>query len=273
MSGPVLRIARIGLNAFDPDALARFFVDALGFERGGPDTVQLGDVPVDLHRVDPSAPPYPPDVPGWSSLFQHFAMIVPNMAVALRRLATSTGWTAISIDGPQTLPAEAGGVTAFKFRDPEGHPLEFLVLPDTVPSLRIDHSAISVADVARSIAFYGDLGLQVGPRTRNRGPAQQRLDAIADAEVDVVGLLPPAVAKPHVELLGYRGRHDRSGDVAGVEAVAATRLVLAVDGEAGMRTIVARHADRIVRADASTLLRDPDGHLLELVVESRFPHC
>ena len=270
MNARVLRVARIGLNTVDPDALARFFVETLGFEHDGQDAVRLDGFVVDLRRVDRSAPAYPVEVPGWSPLFQHFAIVVPDMNAAMRRLETSTGWTPISTDGPQTLP---GGVTAFKFRDPEGHPLEFLVLPDApVTAPRIDHSAISVADVARSIAFYEDLGLRVGPRTLNQGIEQQRLDAIPDAQVDVVGMLPSAVEKPHVELLGYRGRHDRPAASADVDAIAATRLVLMLDGEEALHTLVAHHADRLARHGGSTLLRDPDGHLLELVVESRLPH-
>ena len=270
MSSPVLRVARIGLNTFDPDALARFLVDTLGFERGEPGIVLLDGFPVDLHRVDRTAPAYPTDVPGWSPLFQHFAIVVPDMTMAMRRLETATGWTAISVDGPQTLP---GGVTAFKFRDPDGHPLEFLLLPDApVSSACIDHSAISVADVPRSIAFYEGLGLRVGPRTLNQGVEQQRLDAIPDATVDVVGMLPSAGEKPHVELLGYRGRHDRPAMPAAIDAIAATRLVLVLDGEEALHTIVAHHADRVARHDGSTLLRDPDEHLLDLVVESRLSH-
>lgn len=271
----VLRVARIGLNTVDPEALAAFFVDALGFDRrpSSATTVQLGDVPVDLHRVAPSAPAGPTDVPGWSPLFQHFAIIVSDMTAAMRRLTTSTRWTPITIDGPQRLPARNGGVTAFKFRDPDGHPLELLALPDgsttASPSVRIDHSAISVAEVARSLAFYADLGLHVATRSLNIGQAQQRLDAIVDAEVDVIGLATDTSATPHIELLGYRGDHDRSGiEVAAVDAISATRLVLTVADRNALAEIGARHADAVVhRSDKSLLLRDPDGHLLELVVE------
>ena len=39
------------------------------------------------------------------------------------------GWTPISTSGPQLLPAASGGVSAFKFRDPEGHPLELIAFP------------------------------------------------------------------------------------------------------------------------------------------------
>ena len=98
--------------------------------------------------------------------FQHFAIVVADMALAYRRLCSVSGWTAISIDGPQRLPPSSGGVSAFKFRDPDGHPLELLAFPDgRWPAqwrarsngdlaLGIDHSAISVSDSARSIAFY-----------------------------------------------------------------------------------------------------------------------
>ena len=97
----------------------------------------------------------------------------PIWRQAYRRLCSVSGWTAISIDGPQRLPASSGGVSAFKFRDPDGHPLELLAFPDGAwpahwqarsngdLALGIDHSAISVSDSARSIAFYEALGLRV----------------------------------------------------------------------------------------------------------------
>ncbi len=256
-----LRIARIVLNTRDAQALARFFVDALGFEGDGL-TVSLGGVPVDLRAVDAPIE----RAPGWSPRFQHFAIVVPDIADAMRRLATSSGWTPISTDGPQRLPANTGGVTAFKFRDADGHPLELLALPDPIAA-RIDHSAISVADVARSVAFYETLGLYVTGRSLNVGIEQQRLDAIDDAEVDVVALTPSGAAKPHLELLGYRGARDRSEGPAAIDDVVATRLVLAFPHDDARQSVIAQHADRIVKHCGSVLLSDPDGHLLELVVD------
>ena len=92
------------------------------------------------------------------------------MPAAYARLAAQPGWNTISTDGPQVLPASSGGVTAYKFRDPEGHPLELLAFPpDAIPArwqkvsatgcLGIDHSAISVVDTDQSIKFYERLGL------------------------------------------------------------------------------------------------------------------
>ena len=87
--------------------------------------------------------------------------------------------TPISRGGPVTLPKSAGGVTAVKFRDPEGHPLEFLQFPPGANPdwkgagvMGIDHSAISVSDVAASRRFYARHGLSEAERD-----AQSRPDA------------------------------------------------------------------------------------------------
>ena len=258
----VERLDRIVLNSADADRLAAFFVQALGFERTGitPDgiAIALGTSRIDLREVGPSAPAYPADVPGWNPLFQHCAIVVTDMTRAMQVLERAAGWHAITRGGPQRLPANAGGVTAFKFRDPEGHPLELLAFPDRSgsdagsPFVRVDHSAISVADVERSVAFYADLGLAPSGRTLNVGPAQESLDDVDGACVDVVPLALPSGANPHVELLGYRGHDDRPRDVADVDSIAATRLVFAR----------ARDAASAQDEPGSRLLRDPDGHLI-----------
>ncbi len=187
-------------------------------------------------------------MPGWSPLFQHCAIRVADMAAAMARLDRVGGWRPISTDGPQTLPPNTGGVTAFKFRDPDGHPLELLAFPDRRDGplfAGIDHSAISVADVGRSIAFYEALGLRVAGRSLNAGIEQSRLDAIDGATVDVVSLALPSGTPPHVELLGYRGAFDRAAwPPVAIDDVVSTALVF----ESG-------------RSTAATL-RDPDGHVL-----------
>ncbi len=184
------RLARIVLNAADPGRLAGFYRGALGFTDEDLGAAGTGVVPLRLgdQRLDLAATPagrtYPGDVPGFSPLFQHCAIIVADMAAAHARLSGHPGWRPISTAGPVRLPASSGGVTAFKFRDPEGHPLEFLAFPpDAVPEawrrpeardvcLGLDHSAISVADTARSVAFYESLGLAVASRSLNTGPEQ-----------------------------------------------------------------------------------------------------
>jgi len=93
-----------------------------------------------------------------------------------------------------------------------GHPLEFLQFPNgKIPAhwkghartgvfRGIDHSAISVARIDRSLHFYEALGLHLAMRTLNHGLEQQRLDGVSDPQVEVIGLAPPRPT-PHVELL------------------------------------------------------------------------
>jgi len=208
MSGMVVR-----LNARNPDALSDFFVQALGFERVSPDAgnaaLTLGESRLEIAGCEGRV--YPAFVPGWSPAFQHLAITTTDMAAAMARLERVGGWAPISRGGPQMLPASSGGVTAFKFRDPEGHPLELIFFPEEAPAAppRIDHSAISVADTTVSVAFYRSLGLVVGSRSLNRGPEQDRLDGLGGVEVEVTALTFPR-AGPHVELLCYRGDYLRT---------------------------------------------------------------
>ncbi len=104
MSG--LRLARLRLVCADPDRLAEFYARALGFSRraGG---VELGGLPVDL--LGGAARPYPAEVPGWSPVFQHAAVVVSDMAAAHARLRAVPGWTPISRAGPERLPDRSGG--------------------------------------------------------------------------------------------------------------------------------------------------------------------
>ncbi len=253
-----LRIARLALRSRDPARLAAFYRDALGFvdDAHGDDphaaALVLGGTRLAIVASPLSARPYPGDVPGWSPLFQHFAIRVGDMDGALGHLEAVPGWRAISTSGPETLPPSTGSVVAFKFRDPEGHPLELIGVPgDEGEALfaGIDHTAISVTDVDDSVAFYERIGLVVTGRSLNRGPEQARLDGLEDPVVDVVSLGPPSGDAPHLELLGYRGVYRRDHDEPGPDDVVATRIVFAMPKGA-----IAR----------STTLHDPDGHLFEL---------
>ncbi len=257
---------RIRLNARRPEALADFFVLALGFERDRRDargvSLALGQTQVDVVGCD--GQPYPAYVPGWSPLFQHFAITTTDMAASMARLKAVGGWTAITRDGPQRLPANTGGVTAFKFCDPEGHPLELIAFPSegagTPP--RIDHSAISVADTQASVAFYQQLGLTIGGRSLNQGGEQDRLDDLTGVEVEVTALNLPG-GGPHVELLCYRGDYRRTVALPEPDDVAATRLAWPTDQD-NLATAVPHQGACEALTGGVLLIRDPDGHLLEL---------
>jgi hypothetical protein len=178
------------------------------------------------------------------------------------------------------LPLSSGGVTAYKFRDPEGHPLELIAFPDgaapaswqkysVAECLGIDHSAISIAVTGRSVEYYGGVGLKRTGGSFNVGPEQDKLDDIVSASVEVTALAPPQIPTPHVELLCYRGGFDGETALPQANDVAATRLVMRVENEAALRGLCAQSPGtlmsgpvRFERGALRAILRDPDGHLL-----------
>jgi len=283
------RIAGFGLTTPDTARLVEFYTAAFGcrclrsdrlegpaFERlmsiaGGAQRQRLaaGEELIELLQFDHPGAPYPPHASPLDRTFQHFALVVADMHRALLRLEGTRGWTPISRPGPQRLPASSGGVTAYKFRDPDGHPLEFLQFPaaqvpvrwqghaGTEGILGIDHSAITVADTARSVAFYRDVGFTPVASTLNEGESQSALDGLAHPRVEVTALAADCPA-PHLELLCYRngvqGGSRAQGGTGPLAAndTAATRLIIEVNTVDG-------------RADERRLLRDPDGHRLHLM--------
>ena len=284
--GPPLQVGRLaafGVTSSNADALADFYDRAfdcrrLGARRhAGPAFEALMDVQggarcvtlalssqcIEIMQFDMPGCAYPTGSASSDLAFQHFAIVVADMDDAYRRLRATPGWSAISTDGPQRLPDAAGGVTAFKFRDPEGHPLELLAFPQGASPRRwrvqrsgdlflgIDHSALSVSDSVRSVRFYQGLGLTVSGQSLNSGPEQQALDAVDAVQVEVTALS-PFEATPHLELLGYRhvvraapARH-RSNDIV------ASRLVLESIGP----------PDAVSSPLPERRILDPDGHHL-----------
>lgn len=274
----------------DPEALAEFYQAAFGFLRsgrgfssgtGGGVELRLGGQTIRLIRAGPGGRSYPADVAGWSPLFQHIAIVVAEMTRAHAHLSTVPGWKPISTSGPQRLPMASGGVSAFKFRDPEGHPLELIAFPrGAVPPqwqmtsqdvwLGIDHSAVSVSSTAVSAGFYESLGLGRSGGSLNVGREQAMLDDVPDAVVQVTALT-PAQTTPHVELLCYQGDFDRRVPAQAANDATATRLVLTVESRATLEAICAYRHSALLSGPALreqdlyyALLHDPDGHLVGL---------
>ncbi len=275
-AGPTaLRLDRISLNVSDLAAATAFYTGALDFEAApavdadpalaaliGARALRVvalrrGRQRLELAMSDPPGASYPAGSRSNDLWFQHCALVTDDIAAAHGRLARFP-FTTISRDGPEALP---GGVVAFKFRDPDGHPLELIRFPRPDPRTEggVDHSAISVADAERSIAFYAArLGLTVQSRRINRGPAQDALDDLDNVAVDVVGLAPKSPA-PHVELLRYRAPRGRASPAVSPSAIAASRLVFAttsLDGRDGAVTLAG--------GGRACLMQDPDGHALLL---------
>jgi catechol 2,3-dioxygenase-like lactoylglutathione lyase family enzyme len=269
------RILRISRVVADLARAERFYSVALGFStvsRGPADVAVLdaGDADEVVMRLGAQEVAFvrfalpgraaPTDSRSDDRWFQHLAIVVSDMDAAYAHLRSHDGWTPISESGPQTLPARNGGVRAFKFRDPDAHPLELIWFPPgqgravwrdaraESAFLGIDHSALSVACRVVSLRFYGDLGFIVSARSLNQGPAQSRLDAAPDARLRVVSLRPEASESAGLELLRYSppGR-----------AMRATAADLVTDW-----VTVAVSDDAPLTPSAT---RDPDGHRLVLV--------
>jgi catechol 2,3-dioxygenase-like lactoylglutathione lyase family enzyme len=179
---PVLELARVSITVADFGRAVGFYRDALGFVPGGETAIddpawarlmgiaeqvsaraadlRIGRQQVELITFDPPDEPYPPDGRSNDSWFQHIALVAGDITAAWERLQPH-GATSISTHGPQLLPPNTGKVTAYKFRDPEGHPLELLSFPVGVGDaawhnssnphvLGYDHSAIVVTDLERN---------------------------------------------------------------------------------------------------------------------------
>jgi catechol 2,3-dioxygenase-like lactoylglutathione lyase family enzyme len=270
------RILRVSRVVSDLDRAEAFYRDALGFCTAGRGPVdadmlaalgadsasagavvmRLGAQEIALIRFAVPGRPYPAGSRSNDLWFQHLAIVVADMEAAYAHLCRVPGWTPISDGGPQTLPPSNGGVRAFKFRDPDSHPLELIWFPSqrtpapaAGPFLRIDHSAIAIAATARSLGFYRALGFHIGDRSLNRGPAQASLDGLPDATVEVTGLRAAETESAGLELLAYRPPGHPMGHCD------------PNDGLTDWVTLAVRQpGEPLPRA-----VRDPDGHLLLLV--------
>ena len=241
--------------------------------------VHIGGERIELLAFEPPGRPYPSGSGSSDLWFQHFAIIVSDMEAAYARLQATGRFSPVSADGPVVLPPASGSVSAYKFRDVEGHPLELLAFPPgkAPPAwagkrglfLGIDHSAISVGDTPASVAFFERaFGLTLGGQTENRGEEQSVMDAVPDAQVTVSGLMPVG-APPHVELLGYKVGPRRAIDPATTSAdVAATCFLLETRDIAPVVEALTALDARFISPGVVTMadgalaimVLDPDGH-------------
>lgn len=294
MSASVKAILGFSRTVSDLAATEAFYRDGLGFSLIAPPEpvpaahreamdlhagtatqlrMRLGAQTVAFIALDPPGAPYPAEPLATDPVFQHLAIPVRDMTAAMDTLDRLRP-TPISRGGPQELPPSSGGVTAYKFRDPDGHPLELLFFPGGAAAdrwqaapglfLGIDHSAITVTDLDATLAFLTDLlGLSPTERGLNRGAEQGRLDGLDDPEVDVVALVPPVTA-PHVELLHYRHPATSRPRPApfGPRDRATTRFVFSADDPPAVARAVrgAGFFAEISRDGTATYAAGPDGH-------------
>jgi catechol 2,3-dioxygenase-like lactoylglutathione lyase family enzyme len=177
--------------------------------------MKLGEEFIDLTEyLAPKGRPVPVDSRSHDRWFQHIAIIVSDMDRAYQWLRRHKVEHASS--GPQRLPdwnPNAGGISAFYFKDPDGHALEILEFPVGKGDakwhrgtdrlfLGIDHTAIVVGDTEASLQFYRNvLGLKVVGESENYGTEQEHLNNVFGARLRITTLR--AAMGPGIELLEY----------------------------------------------------------------------
>ena len=251
--------------------------------------MRLGNEQIELTEyLTPRGRPIPDDSRSNDRWFQHVAIIVSDMDAAYARLRQHH--VDYASPEPQRLPdwnPNAGGIKAFYFKDPDGHPLEILQFPEgkgdakwhktTGLFLGIDHTAIVVGSTETSLAFYRDvLGLRVAGDSTNYGPEQERLNNVFGARLHITGLRAQA-GGPGIEFLEYvtpRNGRPASGiesnDLAHWETTVTTHDTdQAFERLLSGRAVLVSPAVAMFRSDQrfrkALLVHDPDEHAVKVV--------
>lgn len=306
---PVTAVETVGMTVSDMDRAVAFYTGVLPFQKesdielsGRPWEqlhgvfgarlrvvgLRLGDDRLELTEyLAPKGRPMPADSRGNDRWFQHVAIIVRDMdrAYALLR---DRGVVHAST-GPQRLPdwnPGAGGISAFYFRDPDGHFLEVLSFPPGKGDRRwqregrdlfmgIDHTAIVVSDTEASVAFYRDvLGLKVAGEGENYGVEQEHLNGVFGVRLRITTLR--ADHGTGVELLEYRAPRDgrpapidlRANDIAHWQITMAGSGLGVLLKPSRRFALVSPDVTEVERGagfSRGLLLRDSDGHAVRLV--------
>ena len=223
----ITEITRVSFTVSNLDEAVEFYTETLPFQK---DTVfllkgeniqqlfnvqdtsllvkvarlRLGDEQIELmefHSEIISGRKIPADSRSNDLWFQHIAIVVSDMAKAYQQLAKNEV-THVSTS-PQTLPAylpSAAGISAFYFRDPDGHNLELIDFPAGKGDpkwqhggdklfLGIDHTAIGIEATMPSLEFYKNtLGLNIAGTSENYGTEQEHLNQVFGARLKITGL-------------------------------------------------------------------------------------
>jgi catechol 2,3-dioxygenase-like lactoylglutathione lyase family enzyme len=254
--------------------------------------MRLGDEFIELTEyLAPKGRPIPVDSRSNDRWFQHIAIIVSDMDKAYSWLRQNKVEHASS--GPQRLPdwnKNAAGISAFYFKDPDEHPVEVLQFPpdkglekwhrshsNDKLFLGIDHTAIVVWDTDASVKFYHDLlGMHVAGESENYGTEQEHLNNVFGAHLRITALR--GASGPGIELLEYMTPRDGRpfpADEHASDVVHRQTVLLTRNAEDAARQLQASKvpfvssgvvANQIGKLgfNKAFLLRDPDGHAVEI---------
>jgi len=257
-----VEVTAIEMNVSDLPRAVTFYTEALQFRVIETDAasakLQLGEEA--LHLLQSNAPgrPIPPELPANDVSFQHIAIVVNDIDAAYAHLLRHD--VHIVSHGVQRLPDwnfDAAGIRALYFRDPDGHFLELIQFPPNKGEPRwhrrsdalfrgIDHTAIVVTEMKRSVAFYRDqLGFTIIGNAFNHGGEQELLNRVPGSRVRITsfrGAKGPGIELLHYEVPGTSNFERRTSNV-----------------EAGPHWRIHLQSNRpnVLRETA-----DPDGHAL-----------
>jgi len=253
--------------------------------------MKLGSESIELTEyLTPRGRPIPVDSRSNDRWFQHIAIVVSDMDRAYQHLREHKVQHAST--APQRIPdwnKAAAGIKAFYFRDPDGHNLEIICFPPGKGAPRwqnatgrlflgIDHTAIVVSDTEASLRFYSDLlGMRLTGESENYGTEQEHLNNVFGARLRISGLRAPE--GPGIEFLEYKAPRDgrpTPGDIRPNDLmhwqttlVFSNVEVVAQRLRGGKVTLVsskvAEIPDGTLGFKKGFLVRDPDGHAIQLI--------
>ena len=310
--GRALEIRGIALTVANLDRAVAFYETALSFKKLSERVIadpnqdvlsgvfgtrvriaelKLGTETIELQQyLSPMGLPVLDDSRANDLWFQHFAVVVSDMDKAYAQVARASVRTIST--APQTLPASntaAAGIRAFKFKDPDGHPLELLYFPPdkgnpkwhrarTAVFLGIDHTAITISATDRSLDFYQNLlGLHVVGNSLNSGPTQADLDGTPGAVVRITGLRADRTAGIGLEFLEYQAPTDGRPTPILLHAndMLHMHIILEVDNLDHLTNLLTSRGQHFVSPRAIhvaglpyakvLMVLDPDGHVVLLV--------
>jgi catechol 2,3-dioxygenase-like lactoylglutathione lyase family enzyme len=223
-------VEKVTITVSDVDKVKLFYIDAFGAKEIGTSLfkknelgllfnindatvevktvlLQIGNEYVELQSFkgkNLSPTPIPKDSRSNDLWFQHVAIVVPNMQKAFD--AIHQKMAVFVSTAPQTLPqylSAAAGISAFYFRDPDGHNLEVINFPkgkgnpkwqlDTTATFAgIDHTAIGVSNTDAQYKFYKEiLGMDIAGHSENYGTEQEHLNQVFGARLWITGMKAP----------------------------------------------------------------------------------